>query len=448
MAKAKNAQNARRGAKAANPARRMGSTLSARPGLFANACKQADGECGEPVRVVDPAVYAVSLPIAFAELFDPHRYKVFYGGRGGAKSWTFADALVTIALERRVRVLCGRELQVSIADSVHRLLVDRINARGLDPFFQWTNTGITSVTGSEFLFKGLRHNISEIKSLEGIDICWVEEAQKVSKASWELLIPTIRKEGSEIWLSFNPGTPYDETWQRFVVTPPHDAIVRKVTYRDNPWFSATLEAERAYAQKTLPLEDYLNIWEGVPKVSTQAQVFRGRYAVEAFETPENVRLFYGADWGFAADPTTLVRAFVRDDELFIDYEAWAKGIELENLHTLFDTVPGARRWTIVADSSRPEIIKSMRRRGFIVKPSKKWPGSVEEGVTVLRSFRRIVVHPRCGHVAEEMRLYSYKVDSLTEEVLPMLVDKDNHCIDALRYGLEPVIRGKIARRAS
>ena len=276
MAKAKNAQNARRGAKAANPARRMGIALSARPGLFANACKQADGECGEPVRVVDPAVYAVSLPIAFAELFDPHRYKVFYGGRGGAKSWTFADALVTIALERRVRVLCGRELQVSIADSVHRLLIDRINARGLDPFFQWTNTGITSVTGSEFLFKGLRHNISEIKSLEGIDICWVEEAQKVSKASWELLIPTIRKEGSEIWLSFNPGTPYDETWQRFVVTPPHDAIVRKVTYRDNPWFSATLEAERVYAQKTLPLEDYLNIWEGVPKISTQAQVFRGR----------------------------------------------------------------------------------------------------------------------------------------------------------------------------
>ena len=113
----------------------------------------------------------------------------------------------------------------------------------------------------------------------------------MSKASWELLIPTIRKEGSEIWLSFNPGTPYDETWQRFVVTPPHDAIVRKVTYRDNPWFSATLEAERVYAQKTLPLEDYLNIWEGVPKISTQAQVFRGRYVVEAFETPENVRLF-------------------------------------------------------------------------------------------------------------------------------------------------------------
>lgn len=446
MATARNAQKARRGAKAANPARRPGNAPSARPDLFANVCKQGCGEEGEAAPLVDPAVYAVSLPVAFAGLFEPRRYKVFYGGRGGAKSWTFADALVTIALERRVRILCGRELQVSIADSVHRLLIDRINARGLDPFFQWTNTGVTSVTGSEFIFKGLRHNISEIKSLEGIDICWVEEAQKVSKASWELLIPTIRKEGSEIWLSFNPGTPYDETWQRFVVTPPHDALVRKVTYRDNPWFSATLEAERAYAEETLPPEDYRHIWEGEPKVSTQAQVFRGRYVVEPFETPETIRLFYGADWGFAADPTTLVRAFVRGDELFIDYEAWARGIELENLHTLFDTVPGARRWAIVADASRPEIIKSMRRRGFIVKPSKKWPGSVEEGVTVLRSFRRIVVHPRCEHVAEEMRLYSYKVDSLTEEVLPMLVDKDNHCIDALRYGLEPVIRGKVGRR--
>lgn len=212
--------------------------------------------------------------MAFAPLFEPHRYKVFFGGRGGAKSWSFADALLTIALERRVRILCARELQVSIADSVHRLLVDRINARKLDRFFRWTNTGIESVTGSEFLFKGLRNNIMEIKSLEGVDYAWVEEAQKVRRQSWELLIPTIRKEGAEIWLSLNPDLETDDTYQRFIANPPDDAVVVKVTYRDNPWFSDTLEAERAYAERTLDPEDYAHIWEGEPRRKSAAPGLR------------------------------------------------------------------------------------------------------------------------------------------------------------------------------
>lgn len=395
-------------------------------------------------KLSDGLLEKLTVPVAFAPLFAPARYKVFYGGRGGGKSWAFADALLLFALVYPLRVLCARELQVSIADSVHRLLRDRIAARGLGRFFSVTSTSITGCNGSEFLFKGLRHNITEIKSLEGIDICWVEEAQKVSRDSWDLLTPTIRAEDSEIWVSFNPGSPDDPTWTDFVENPRPDSIVRKVTWRDNPYFSATLEAERRACLEQDP-EKYRWIWDGEPRVITEAQIFGGRYVVEEFETPSGVRLFYGADWGFANDPTTLVRAFVRGDELFVDQEAWAKGIELENLDRLFDQVPESRRWAIRADSSRPEIIKSMRRRGFIVKPCKKWPGSIEEGVTVLRGFRRILVHPRCVHVAEEMRLYSYKTDPLNNEVLPIILDKNNHCMDALRYGLEPVIRGKIAR---
>ena len=387
----------------------------------------------------------VSIPAAFAELFKPHRYKVFYGGRGGGKSWAFADALLTRALQGTFRILCARELQVSIADSVHKLLSDRIWARGLDGLFQVTATSIRSTTGSEFIFKGLRNNVTEIKSLEGVDYVWVEEAQKVRRQSWEILIPTIRKEGSEIWLSMNPDLETDDTYQRFIVAPPDDAVVVKVTYRDNPWFSKTLEEERAYAERTLAREDYEHIWEGEPKRRSDAQVFGGRWELRAFETPPNIRLYYGADWGFAKDPTTLVRCFVRNDELFVDYEAWAEGCELEDLPALFSQVPGARRWPVNADNSRPEIIRSMRRRGFIMRPCKKWPGSVEEGVTVMRSFRRIVVHPRCPHTAAEMVNYSYKVDSVTGDVLPILVDKDNHCCDAIRYALEPVIRNKIKR---
>lgn len=395
-------------------------------------------------KLPDGLLEKLTVPAAFAPLFTPARYKVFYGGRGAAKSWTFADALLLFASAYPLRILCARELQVSIADSVHRLLRDRIVALGLSRFFSATDAAIRNRNGSEFLFKGLRHNVTEIKSLEGIDICWVEEAQKVSLNSWDLLTPTIRAESSEIWISFNPGSPDDPTWTNFVENPRPDSIVRKVTWRDNPHFTAVLEAERRTCLEQDP-EKYRWIWEGEPRVIAEAQIFGGRYVIEEFETPAGIRLFYGADWGFAQDPTTLVRAFVRGDELFVDQEAWAKGIELENLDRLFEQVPESRRWAIRADSSRPEIIKSMRRRGFIVKPCKKWPGSIEDGVTVLRGFRRIVVHPRCVHVAEEMRLYSYKTDPLNNEVLPIILDKNNHCMDALRYGLEPVIRGKIAR---
>lgn len=404
----------------------------------------SEGQAEVQAGVNMPPAYNVQMAAAFAGLFEPYRYKVFYGGRGGAKSWSFADALLTIALQKKVRVLCARELQVSISDSVYRLLVDRIAARKLETLFSWTNTSITSATGSEFLFKGLRHNVQEIKSLEGVDIAWVEEAQRVSRESWELLIPTIRKEHSEIWLSFNPKTPHDETWQRFVLDAPPDTLLKKVTWRDNPWFSETLNAERLYC-KSRSEEDYNHIWEGEPRVLTNALVFKNRFAVEAFDTPDSIRLFYGADWGFAKDPTTLVRGFVRDDELCIDHEAWAQGLELETIHQLFDTVPGARRWCIVADSSRPEIIRSVQRRGFIVKPGKKWPGSVADGIDILKGFRRIVIHPRCVQTVKEFQTYSYRTDPLTDEILPILEDANNHCIDAIRYGFERVILGKVKR---
>lgn len=390
------------------------------------------------------AVLPVEMPSVFAGLFAAHRYKIFYGGRGGGKSWSFADALITIALQKTVRVLCARELQVSINDSVYRLLVDRISKRGLSKYFVITTTSIKASSGSEFIFKGIRHNVNEIKSLEGIDICWVEEAQRVSKESWDLLIPTIRKEGSEIWISFNPRTPHDETYTRFKESPPSSALLVKVGWQDNPWMSKTLHAERLECLARSP-EEYDHIWEGNPRVITAALVFAGKYVVREFETPSGIRLLYGADWGFAEDPTVLTRSFVVGDTLYIDYEAWQQGIDLEELHVLFDQIPDARRWPISADSSRPEIIKSVRRRGFIVKPCKKWPGSVEDGITIMRGFRQIVIHPRCVKTAEEFSKYSYKTDSLTEEVLPILVDKHNHCIDSLRYGGEPYIRGKLKK---
>ena len=367
------------------------------------------------------------MPQALAGLMKPARYKVTYGGRGGGKSFTIASWLDIYGVKRPIRVLCAREYQVSIRDSVHRLLADRIAALGLSQFYTVTQTSIIGTNGTEFIFKGLHHNAQEIKSMEGVDICWVEEASSVSAESWDVLIPTIRKPGSEIWLSFNPLSPDDATWTRFVKNPPPGAWVQKVLYSDNPWFPAVLDEERRHLQEIDP-ELYQHIWLGEPRTISDAQVFKGRYLVQEFETPKDARFFQGADWGFAADPTVLIRCFIRGNVLYIDREAYGVGVELDETPQLFDSIETARKWPIYADSARPETISFMKRRGFHIMPAKKWPGSIEDGIAVLKSFDKIIVHPRCVHTADEFYRYSYKVDKNNGEVLPVIVDAYNHCV--------------------
>jgi phage terminase large subunit len=303
----------------------------------------------------------IDLIEAFVPLLEPHRYKVYYGGRGGAKSWEFADALILRSLCGQELILCTREYQSSIADSVYRLLLSRISALGLNECFRATLNSIKSINGSEFIFKGLHHNIMEIKSLEGVTICWVEEAQSVSGESWEVLIPTIRRANSEIWISFNTGEEDDPTYVRFVKNPPPDSVVRKVGWQDNPFFPEVLNKERLYLKSVDP-EAYEHIWEGFPKKISEACIFRDKYTVRSFETPEGVRFYYGADWGFSQDPTVLMRCFIRDNKLFIDYEAYGIGVDLDDIPALFDQVPEARKWIIRADNSRPETIRHIKKK--------------------------------------------------------------------------------------
>jgi phage terminase large subunit len=330
----------------------------------------------------------ISLPDPFAGLFQPSRYKVYYGGRGGAKSWAISRALILRSLQQKTRILCARELQTSIADSVHRLLSDQILAMNLAPFFEiGRNTIRCAATGSEYLFKGIRHSVQEIKSLEGVDICWIEEAQSVSAESWDIVIPTIRKEASEIWISFNPGEETDPTYQRFILKPPPDAIVQRVSWADNPWFPSTLNAERRY-MRSIDIEAYEHIWNGHPRSISEAVIFGKRVTIEPFETPADARFFHGADWGFANDPTALVRSFIQDECLFVDAEAFGYGVEIDETPQLFESIPTARKWPIKADSSRPETISYMQRKGFNVQPADKWPGSVEDGIQHLKAFRR------------------------------------------------------------
>lgn len=389
-----------------------------------------------------PASVSVELPPWCEPFSAPSRYKVAYGGRGSGKSWAFARLLVLAMIQHPLRVLCARELQISIRDSVHRLISDQIEVMGLTGHFEIGESFLRCRNGGEILFKGLRHNAGEIKSMENIGLCWVEEAQGVSDSSWALLIPTIRAPGSEIWITFNPDQETDPTYKRFVVDPPPDALVRQVNWVDNPWFPPELQAEKDYLARVDP-DSYAHVWEGACRNISDAQVLRGKVSIEAFEPqPEWDGPYFGADWGFAQDPTALVKMWVNCRRLFVEHEAYGVGVEIDHLPAMFDRLPGSRERVIRADSARPETISYMQRQKFNIIAASKWSGSVEDGIAFLRGFEQIVVHPRCKHVIEETRLYRYKTDRLTGDVLPALVDANNHAIDAIRYALSPLIQAR------
>jgi phage terminase large subunit len=290
------------------------------------------------------------------------------------------------------------------------------------------------------------HTADSIKSLEGFDGAWVEEAQSLSERSLRLLRPTIRKDASELWFSWNPESaddPVDELLRGPQAVP--GAVVINANWRDNPWFNDVMEAERRI-DLDRDRDKYDHVWEGNYVSISEAVIFRNRVVVERFETPTDARFFHGADWGFSQDPTVLVRAFVQGDDLYVDQEAFGHQVELDETPALFDAIPTARKWPIKADSARPETISHIRKKGFNIGPAEKWKGSVEDGIACLKGFRRIVVHERCQRIAKEFRMYSFKVDRVTGDILPIIVDKWNHGIDALRYALDGYIRGRAPMR--
>lgn len=397
-------------------------------------------------------LYSFSSDWATGVLYDRSvgsvRWRWTYGGRGGGKSVEIARALVLLGAIEPMIILCAREFQNSINDSVLALLEAEINNLGLNHFYKVKNNEIEGRNCTRFTFKGLRNNIQSIKSMHGIRICWVEEAQTVSQDSWDILGPTVRANKSEVWVSFNPREETDPTYQmmkRHEADPPDGgAIIRCVNYCDNAFFPDVLRQEMEYC-KRVDFDAYEHIWLGLPKALSEAIIFSGKYRVEAF--PDDLwesadRLFYGADFGFANDPSTLIRCFIIGTRLYIEYEAYGVGVELDDMADFYDKVPLSREWGIKADCSRPETISHIKRKGFKISAAQKWPGSVEDGIAYIKGFEEIVIHERCKHMVDEARLYSYKVDRMTGEVLPVVVDKHNHCWDAVRYGLDGYIKRK------
>ncbi len=405
----------------------------------------------------------------FSQLWKPSRYKGAHGGRGSGKSHGFAEMLVARCVQRPgTRAACLREVQKSLKNSVKLLVEDKIRTMGVSSLFEVLEAEIRTPGGGIIIFQGmLNHTADSIKSLEGFDIAWVEEAQGLSQRSLDLLRPTIRKPGSELWFGWNPNKPTDPVDALLRgASPPVDAIVIEMNYADNPWLPDELRADLEDDLRRDP-DKFAHVWGGNYSLNSEARVFRN-WTVQEFDTPADAVHRFGADWGFAIDPTALIRCHIEGRKLFVDQEAVEVGCEIDETPYLFsgDVKPaswprnelfcngpcedapkrkkrtgiqGADKWLIRADSARPETVSYMKRHGYRVTAAIKGQGSVEDGVNFLKAFD-IIVHPRCVRVIEELTLFAYKVDEHTGEILPVLEDKNNHTIDALRYALEELRR--------
>lgn len=378
----------------------------------------------------------IQTPAVFEPLLHPSRYKGAWGGRGSGKSHFFAELLVERNIIERVDAVCIREVQRTLNQSVKKLLESKIEALNVGAYFDVQDKRIKTRHGGTIIFEGMQnHTADSIKSLEGFDVAWVEEAQSLSQRSLDLLRPTIRKPGSELWFSWNPNLETDPVDLLLRgEKPPPDAVVVRANYRDNPWLPDVLRTELEYDQKRDP-DKFAHVWLGEYQRNSEARVFRN-WRIEEFDIDPEWILRQGADWGFSVDPSVLVQCAIVGRTLYVPYEAYRVGCEIDTLPDLFRSVPDAERWPTVADSARPETISYMVRHGFPkMLAAVKGAKSLEEGVEFLKAFD-IVVHPRCAHLIDELTLYSYEVDPLTGAVLPKLADKDNHVIDSLRYACE------------
>lgn len=415
----------------------------------------------------------LNIPTAevFEPLLQPMRNKGAHGGRGSGKSYFFAGMGVErCVMDGATRMLCIREHQISLKQSSKQLLEDTARRWGVGSRFHPTREHVGMDGGGVIIFSGMKnHTADSVKSFEDFDIAWVEEGQALSKTSWNMLRPTLRKKGSEIWAGWNPDLPSDPIDEFFRTEKPDNAICVSANYQDNPWFHETeLPADMEH-DKRRDKDRYEHIWLGGYNKKSDARVFNNwRIGAEEEFDLRGKRVYMGADWGFSIDPSVLVAMYVVGRTLYIFAEAYKIGCEIDYLPFLFGGmndekliglnreaheslkdkanwagIKGATEWPITADSARPETIRYMQKHGFArMRAAIKGANSVQEGVEFLRSFD-IVIHPSCVHTVDEMTTYSYKMDAKTDEVLPVLEDKKNHVIDSARYAVELLRRAKV-----
>lgn len=397
-------------------------------------------------------------PVHIAIKKNTHTTFWLKGGRGSTKSSFVAIQIIRgLVDDPEANALVTRKVGDTIRQSVLETLLWAIDKLQLSNYFEFTRSPaeITYIpTGQKIIMKGLDDplKLKSIKIKKGyFKFLWFEEGSEYSGPEEIRNVEQSVLRGGDTFVEFITYNPPNDpaAWVNKIADK-HikrqkqgigDTYVHESTYLDVPadWLGKTF-IDKALELKKDDRVAYDHEYLGLAVGRAEQIVFHGKWMEKEFDTPQGVRFHYGADWGFANDPTALIRSFVKDDCLYVDYEAVGYGVEIDETPALFKQVPGADKWPIKADSSRPETISYVMRRGFNVTPAEKWSGSVEDGIAHLKGFKKIYVHPRCKHLIKELSLYSYKVDKVTKEILPILVDKYNHCIDALRYALDGYIQ--------
>lgn len=384
----------------------------------------------------------IATPRWAVPLLQPARYKGAFGGRASGKSHAFAENLVeAMVMDVDLRAVCIREVQKSLKFSAKQLIEDKIRQFGVGYLFEVQEKVIKRRGGEGIcIFEGMQdHTADSIKSLEGFRIAWVEEAQALSDRSMRMLRPTMRAPGAELWFTWNPDQP-DDAVEFLRRDPPPGSIVVPVNYDQNPFLPEDIRAELEYDKRDP--ETFAHVWLGEYNTRSDAQVFAGRYEVAEFEpAPEWDGPYFGADWGFAQDPTVLVKCWVAaDGRVAVEKESGKVGLDIDRTGALWGAeIPEAQRATIRSDSARPETISYMQRHGWAgVRGVDKWKGSVEDGVDWLRT-KGLLIHPQCERAVREARTYRYKTNK-GGDVLAQIEDANNHVMDALRYALAPLIR--------
>jgi phage terminase large subunit len=393
--------------------------------------------------------YDAAIPERLEPLTQSHRLLVLKGGRGGGKTIGVCRVLLMKALASKILVLCLREFMNSIRDSTHRTLVAQIEELGMQNEFEILKSSIICKrTGSEFIFSGMNHPES-IQSLYGCDIVFYDEAQRCSQRSLDILLPSIRKENSQIIFSLNPHLATDPVYEQLILGKDNykDCVVVDIEWVDNPWFPDVLRDEKDACLRQ-DVEKYNNIWLGKTLERAESIIFNRPGQIQSYDFTPDPKLwqpFFGADWG-SVDPTVLIKTWVWQQDLYVEYETYDLDLPIELITASWDLIPGSDKQTIYADNSRPEIIKYLRRNGLPhLRPCKKWNGSILDGIDHLKNYQHIIIHPRCVHTLEEFSLYKWKTRKLGDQIVVIPdepEDRNQHCIDSIRYSCEPIILGR------
>ena len=381
----------------------------------------------------------IELPPKLIPVFaGKKRYRCAYGGRGSGKTRSFA--LMTAVRGYQCgqaglngAILCGREFVNSLADSSLEEVKEAI--RSVPWLANYYEIGDKYIRSRDrrinYLFAGLRYNLDSLKSKARILLAWADEAESVSEMAWQKLLPTVREHDSEVWVTWNPETEGSPTDLRFRKHIGDNGISVEVNYCDNPWFPEVLEQERLADKARLDEASYRWIWEGAYLQMSDAQIFRGKYEEKAFTLREEWDgPYFGLDFGFSQDPTAAVKCWIYDGCLYIEQDYGKIGLELDDTAPMLrQHLPGIEKYVVRADSARPESISYLKRHGLPrITGVQKGKGSVEDGIEFIKSFKRVFIHPDAAATLREFKLYSYKTDRLSGDVLPVVLDENNHCI--------------------